>query len=88
MRYAPARAVPVELARSLYAQTRLQRTRPVVDARVNDARAVSALVGREPVLALEHAYARMRLALDQLTCDREPENSAPDHGEIASRRCV
>ena len=40
-------------------------------------------MGGEPVLALEHAEARIGPALEQLPRDREPEDAAADDDEVA-----
>ncbi len=56
-------------ARSVDAQSRLQRARPVVDARVDHARAVAGLVRRQLLLALEHAQRRARMPACQLARD-------------------
>ena len=71
-------AVRVQLARSLHAQPRLQRAGPVVDARVDHARAVAGLV-RGQLAA--RARARTPTRADdvcQLARDGQPDDAAAD----------
>src|SRR5271155_5157625 len=71
-------AVTVKLARSLHAQTRLQRPRRVVEAGVNHARVVTRLMRSELRLALEQAHRQASVASAQLAREREAENAAAD----------
>ena len=77
-------AVLIQLPPSLHAQPGLQRAGRVVEARVDDARVVAALVGGELGLPLEHADRRSRTAVDQLAGDRQADDPAPDDGEVAA----
>src|ERR1700704_114013 len=79
----PLLAVAIELGRALQAQPRLQRPRGVVDAGVQHARVVQALVGAEPSLALQHADRGPRFAAGHLTRDCEPDDPTADDREVA-----
>jgi hypothetical protein len=79
-----ALAVLVHLVGPLHAQPSLQRAGDVVDAGVDHARVVPRLVDGELRLALEHADARAGTASQQLAGDREAEDAAADHGDVAA----
>jgi len=66
----------------LDAQPGLERTRHVVDPRMDDAAVVPRLVPRDLALLLEHAYAQARVAPQQLTGDAEPEDARTDNGQV------
>ena len=69
------------------AQLRLQRTRLVVDARMDHSRVVPGLVYRQPVFLLEDDHLDARITPRQLPTHRQPENPAPDdtHRQIVDR---
>ncbi len=75
-------AVLVQRGSALGAELGLQRTRLVVDARVDDAGVVAGLVDGDVGLALEHEHARSGLAQQQLARGGEAEDSGPDDDDV------
>ena len=79
----PRIAVLVQLAGAGHAQRRLQRSRLVVDALVDDAGVVAGLVRRDRPFALQHLQRQLRMAASQLAGRGQAEDAGTDHGEIA-----
>ena len=67
---------------ALAAEAGLERSRNVVQARVQHTRVVPALVGRDAVLLLDHGHARVRPPLEQAHRGREPDEAGADDGEV------
>ena len=80
-------AVVVELARALDAEPRLQRSRAVVDPGVDHAAGMAGLVGRDPLLALEHRdRCASGVAQRQLARGGEADDPGADDGDVALAR--
>ena len=75
-------AVLIELARAGYAQTRLERSGPVVGPAVDDAAVVAGLVGADLGLLLEHCDRGVGPARECLAGDGQAEDSGADDGEV------
>lgn len=80
---------PFDGFHSLAAQTRLQRPGGVVQPRMDDTRVAPALVASQLRLLLQHGKTQARPRLEQTICGREPDQPAPDDGDVvASSRPV
>ena len=75
-------AVLVEQLVPLDAQTRLERSRRVVDPRVDDAAVVSRLMARKLVLLLQQRQPDSGVTCDQLASDRETEDASADDDDV------
>jgi hypothetical protein len=69
---------PEQAIAPLSAESRLQRAGLVVDARVDDAAVVAALVEGEPLFLLEESDSGARSASKDLAGDRQADQSAAD----------
>jgi hypothetical protein len=74
----------VELARTLDAEPRLERSRRVVDPRVYDAAVVGGLVGPDLILLLEDRHRQGGPASMQFAGDREPEDPGSDDYHVTA----
>ena len=82
----PLAAIGVEQAGPLDTEPRLERSRRVVDARVDHPAGMGGLVGRQPVLALQHAEAGFGVPGEKLARHRESQYAAADDDEVAACR--
>ena len=76
-------AVRVELPRAGDAEPRLQRPRPVVDPRMDDAARAPGLMRRHARLALQYADADAVVAERQLAPHGEPQDPGADNDDVA-----
>ena len=72
----------VQVARALDAQPRLERSRCVVDARVDDPAVVAGLVTADVGLLLEDDDRAVRVPAAQLARDREPQDARADDRDV------
>ena len=77
----------VHLAGALDAQASLERAGHVVDARVDDAAVGARLAAGDGRPVLEHDRVEPGAAAGQLAGDGQPEDPAPDDGQVALLRC-
>ena len=75
-------AVLIEQPAPLDAEARLQRSRRVVDPRVDNATVVSRLMARERVLFLQQREPDAGVTCQQLACDGETQDAAADDEDI------
>jgi len=77
--------LPRELS-PLDAEPRLERTRRIVDARMDDAAVVSRLVLVEAGLFLDAGNPQRRVAVRELSRGRKPDDPAADDGDVVGLR--
>ena len=82
VRNAFALAEPLEELLAAQASARLERTGPIVDAGVDDARVAPALMPRDRGFLLEHDDARTPRQLDERGRGRQPDDAASDDRDV------
>src|SRR5262249_32639558 len=81
-RYAVPLAVRVKFARPCDTQARLQGAGSVVDARVDDAAVVPALVGTDPWLLLDDREAQAAPAVEDVAGGGQAADAGADHAQV------